>query len=66
MLIHRRKYADGAMEGREGFVNMTNNQICEPERGWDTNDLPYATGDLANRHVTERYRQNYDKITWER
>ena len=44
MLIHRRKYSDGVMEGREGFVNMANREICEPEQGWDTKDLPYATG----------------------
>lgn len=47
MLIHRRKrLVNGEVyqEGREGFVNMTNQQICEPEKGWDTKDLPYATG----------------------
>lgn len=45
MLIHRRKYAgDGAMEGREGFVDMTTGKIAEPEKGWDTKELPYPTG----------------------
>jgi len=47
MLIHRRKrLVDGqvVMVGREGFVNMQNQEICEPEKGWDTKDLPYATG----------------------
>lgn len=44
MLIHQRKYSDGVMQGREGFVDMTTGKIAEPEKGWDTKDLPYPTG----------------------
>jgi len=50
MLLHQRKYADGVMEGRECFVNMTNNQVAEPENGWNTKDLPYPTGAAVAPH----------------
>lgn len=50
MLIHRRRTVDGKMIGREGFVNMMNQQICEPERGWNTRDLPYPTGPVMAPH----------------
>jgi hypothetical protein len=44
MLAHRRKHMDGTMTGRECFVDMRNGTICEPKDGWNTKDLPYATG----------------------
>jgi hypothetical protein len=50
MLIHRRKTVGGAMVGREGFVNMKTRQICEPEKGWSTKDLPCPTGPTTAPH----------------
>jgi hypothetical protein len=65
MLSHRRKHMDGTMTGRECFVDMKTGTICEPEKGWDTKDLPYATGETSSlQHQTDIFRENFDRINW--
>ena len=58
------KGPDGAMKGTEGFRNVVNGEECKPEKGWD-GEPPYPTGDMSNcRHVSSKYRQNFDSINW--
>jgi hypothetical protein len=65
MLVHSRKRTDGVMVGREGFVDMRNGTICEPEDGWNTKDLPYATGETSSlQHQSDSFRENFDLIDW--
>jgi hypothetical protein len=64
MLAHRRKHMDGTMTGRECFVDMSNGTVVEPERGWDTKELPYATGESSQQHQTDVFRENFDRIDW--
>ena len=54
------------MTGRECFVDMRSGAICEPEHGWDTKDLPYATGETSSlQHQTDIFRENFDRIDWD-
>ena len=65
MLAHRRKHMDGTMTGRECFVDMRNGTVVEPESGWDTKELPYATGETSSQqHQTDVFRENFDRIDW--
>jgi hypothetical protein len=65
MLAHRRKHMDGTMTGRECFVDMRNGTICEPEKGWSTDSLPYATGEISSfQHQSDAFRENFDRIDW--
>jgi hypothetical protein len=65
MLAHRRKHMDGTMTGRECFVDMRNGTICEPEKGWNTDSLPYATGEISSfQHQSDAFRENFDRIDW--
>ncbi|MFZ5452445.1 MAG: hypothetical protein ACOZF2_11345 [Thermodesulfobacteriota bacterium] len=65
MLTHRRKCMDGTMIGRECFVDMRNGKIVEPEDGWSTKDLPYATGEQSSlQHQGDAFRENFDRIDW--
>jgi hypothetical protein len=67
MLAHRRRHVDGTMVGRECFVDMRNGNICEPEDGWSTKDLPYATGETSSfQHHSDAFRRNFDLIDWNR
>jgi hypothetical protein len=60
------KAPDGSMRGTEGFRNVVNGQEVRPRQGW-SGEPPYPTGDLSNcRHVSDKYRQNYDLIDWEK
>ena len=52
------------MQGREIFRNVTNGQVAAPAEGWN-GEPPYPTGDLPNcRHISMRYRENFDQIRW--
>jgi hypothetical protein len=65
MLAHRRKHMDGTMTGRECFVDMRTGTVVEPESGWDTKELPYATGETSSQqHQTDVFRENFDRIDW--
>jgi len=56
----------GQMTGREGFRNVVNDEPFIPDDGWNGTP-PYPTGDFAaRRDVTYKYRENYDKIRWEK
>jgi len=58
------KAPDGSMQGREIFRNVTNGQVAAPAEGWN-GEPPYPTGDLPNcRHISMRYRENFDQIRW--
>lgn len=57
---------DGSTKTSEGFKNVLTNQEVIPREGWN-GEPPGPTGDLSNcRHVSEKYRQGYDLINWER
>jgi hypothetical protein len=66
MLKHRRKRLDGVMVGRECFVDMTQGKVFEPEDGWNTKDLPYATGETSSQHQSDAFRENFELIEWNR
>jgi hypothetical protein len=56
---------DGTMIGQECFVDMRNGKIVEPEDGWSTKDLPYATGEKSSlQHQGDAFRENFDRIDW--
>jgi len=58
------KNPDGTARTREGYKNAVTDQEFIPEGGWNT-DPPHPTGDLSNcRHVSPKYRQNFDFINW--
>jgi hypothetical protein len=43
---------------------MVNGEFHAPEKGFD-GEPPRPSGDLSNvRHVSETYRENYDRIDW--
>jgi hypothetical protein len=55
---------DGANVVTKGFRNMVNGEFHAPEKGFD-GEPPRPSGDLSNvRHVSETYRENYDRIDW--
>ena len=58
------KDEQGNMQGREVFKDMDSGQTVAPRNGWDGSP-PCATG-ILNTHVTDRYRNNYDQIQWNR
>jgi len=60
------KDSQGRKIVKEGFRNMTNGDFYATERGWD-DAPPYPTGEIAVlRTASETYRENYDKIRWNR
>ena len=55
---------DGVPQGRECFKSMETGQVVVPENGWDGSP-PCPTG-ILNTHVTDRYRERYDQIRWDK
>lgn len=55
---------DGKPVGKECFKNMDSGKVVTPENGWDGGP-PSPTG-ILNTHVTDRYRERYDQIRWDK
>jgi hypothetical protein len=66
-MIFDGKDREGKKFGRQGFRNTLTGQMVAPEEGWDGEPPEKDHGDLACViSASEKYRQNYDKINWER
>ena len=64
MKLFEGKAPDGQMQGRECFKDMQTGQVVTPEKGW-SGSPPCPTG-ILNTHTTDRFRERYDQIRWDR
>lgn len=62
MLQHRGKTRSGEKVVQEVFRNMVTGEVYRPEDGW--NGSPPTTTGEPIRQANDLYRENYDKIRW--